>query len=352
MTTTQLKQAYQQAIDDGKIKSDENQLKALDLLQSIADQLNSNKKPSWFLRPLKIKGAYLYGAVGTGKTFLMDLFYGQVETDRKLRMHFYQFMQMVHEKLKDLEGKKNPLNILAKEMAKQVRLICFDEFFVVNIVDAMLLGNLFKALFAEGIVLVTTSNVIPDELYKDGLQRDLFLPAIAQLNQNTQVMRVDSGVDYRIGKADYDRAYFHPQDLEMKEHLLSRFKHHASSSVKFNQSIIIDDRPIETLYLADNAVWFDFSKICGVPRSQRDYMLLSKQYDFVFMSGLRPIQPHENDLITNFIKLIDVFYDTKTRLIILASVPIPMIYTAGLHAFEFDRTVSRLLEMQSKEYLA
>jgi cell division protein ZapE len=267
-------------------------------------------------------------------------------------MHFYKFMEMVQERLREVQGKKNPLKVVAKEIAEKARVICFDEFFVVNIVDAMILGNLFTELFAQGITLITTSNVIPNDLYKDGLQRESFMPAIDLLNKYCQLINVDSGIDYRVDKADYDRAYFYPQDLDMKEMLRSKFNSLAGSKVEIAKTVIIEERPVKALYVAEKAIWFDFQALCGIPRCQRDYLALSKQYDNVFMSGLRHIKRTEHDLINNFVKLVDVFYDASTNLIILSSVPIKEIYTEGEMAFEFQRTESRLLEMQSEGYLA
>ncbi|OGT30971.1 MAG: hypothetical protein A3E87_07830 [Gammaproteobacteria bacterium RIFCSPHIGHO2_12_FULL_35_23] len=341
--------AYEQAVASNKIKEDARQLAALNVLQEIYDGLI---KPSsfWFSKN-KVKGAYLYGAVGTGKTFLLDLFYNNLPIKKKMRSHFYQFMQTIHERLKFLQGQKNPLKLIAKELAKQATVICFDEFFVNNIVDAMLLGNLLQALYQQNITFIATSNALPDELYKGGLQRDRFIPAIDLIKVNNTVIQVDSGIDYRLGKADYDRAYFYPQDPEMWDLLFSKFKALALPPIEFAQKIVVDDRFIETTYQTCNAIWFDFNKLCGIPRSQTDYLILSKQFDYVFLSGVHHLLEYENDLISNFIKLIDVFYDISTKLIILASVPINDIYRQGRHQFEFERTKSRLFEMQSESYL-
>ncbi len=344
---------YQQAVDNGEINYDANQAKAVEVLQRVFVQVQQPAEKAWFGlgKSMPVKGAYLYGSVGTGKTFLMDLFYKNLPVKKKLRSHFYKFMEMIHAKLKPLQGKKNPLKIVAKQIAEQARVICFDEFFVVNIVDAMLLGNLLTALYDEGITLLATSNVVPDDLYKGGLQYEQFVPAIHLLDQHCEVVRVDSGIDYRKEQFDYDRAYFYPQDPEMKEMLLSRFKQLGGSKLSFKQTIAIDERPVKTEYLAKQAVWFTLPNLCGIPRSQRDYLWLSENYQTVFLSGLRCIEKHENDLISNFIKLVDVFYDVSTHLIILANVPIDDIYHGGRHEFAFERTKSRLLEMQTKGYL-
>lgn len=350
MTTT-LIDIYRKKIDAEEIHSDEKQQQAIVALQKIYDAL-VQRKNNWFSlkRPI-VEGVYLYGRVGTGKTFLMDLFYQTLPLSRKMRMHFHQFMRMVHEKLKIVEGQKNPLKILAKEMAKQVDVICFDEFLVVNIVDAMLLGNLLEALYAEGMTLLMTSNVYPDELYKDGLQRERFLPAIELIKKYNDIICVDSGIDYRQGKADYDRAYFYPQSTEMQEMLFSRFRELAGSPIEFQKNILINQRPIKTVYAAEKAVWFDFLILCSIPRSQLDYLVLAKEYPYVFLSNLRIVQHGESDLICNFINLIDVFYDARVKLYILADVPFEKLYTKGLETFAFQRTESRLAEMQSRSYL-
>lgn len=351
MTEVNLQKLYQAAVAANQIHYDENQWCAVLKLQQVFEELQTKEQHRhWFGKP-QIAGVYLYGNVGTGKTYLMDLFYQALPIEKKLRMHFHQFMKMVHDKLKLLQGKKNPLQILAKELAKQAHVICFDEFFVVNIVDAMLLGNLFQALYQEKITLLMTSNVFPDELYKDGLQRERFVPVIELIKKNNAVIKVDSGIDYRQGKADYDRAYFYPQSPETQELLLSRFRECAGGSIEIKSTITLNQRSVQTLYVGQQAIWFDFLKLCSIPRSQRDYLALSEKYPYVFLSNLRPIQKSENDLICNFINLIDVFYDAKIKLFILAQVPLNQIYAAGGEQFAFQRTESRLMEMQAQSYL-
>ena len=349
--STVLLDAYTQAVSQKKIHFDQKQWGTLQALQDIYDKfVLRDSKHYWFSKPF-IPGVYLYGHVGTGKTFLMDLFYNLLPTKRKMRMHFHVFMKMVHDKLKELEGHKNPLDLLASEMAKDVDVICFDEFFVENIVDAMLLGNLLQALYNQTITFLTTSNVYPDELYKNGLQRERFIPAIELLKKNNTLFNVDSGIDYRQEKFDYDRAYFHPESAEMEEILLSRFKELAHSPIEYQKMMTLNDRPIQTRYLGKEAVWFDFLSLCKIPRSQLDYLTLSKLYPYLFLSQLRPIQKNESDLIVNFINLIDVFYDAHIRLFICATVPMSDIYQEKAHEFAFERTKSRLIEMQSPDYL-
>jgi cell division protein ZapE len=351
--TVDLAVLYQQAVKRGDIRPDPAQKKAIATLQPICSALSKPHKTGWFSSKANlIKGAYLYGPVGTGKSFLMDLFFNALTLKEKKRLHFYQFMEMVHQSLKLLEGQKDPLKILAKQFSQQWRVICFDEFFVVNIVDAMLLATLLEAMYAENMVLISTSNVLPDALYPNGLQRDRFLPAIDLIKHYNHIVEVNNGEDYRIGMFDYDRAYVYPEAPENQDILLSRFKHHSQKPVSYQEIITIQDRPVQTLYLGNRVVWFDFEKICGIPRSQRDYLELSEQFDWVYISGIRHILKTENDLICNFIKLIDVLYDAHVKLVLSASVPMESIYTEGREFMAFDRTRSRLIEMQSKTYLA
>lgn len=354
MSNLTLMQLYQEAIDKKAIQKDNKQLFALEKLQPLFDTLQKPRSSGLlgFGKTAYVKGAYLYGPVGTGKTYIMDLFYNNLPIKNKMRMHFYRFMKMVHEQLNLLEGKKEPLKILAKSIAAKTRLICFDEFYVKNIVDAMLLGGLFQALYEQDVTFVMTSNVVPNELYKGGLQRDQFIPAIKLIEKNNAIIEVDNAIDYRLGKFDYDRAYYYPEDPDMKEMLLSRFKSLAGSAITYQKTLFIEDRHIATLYTAKKTVWFDFLALCGIPRSQLDYIALAESYPVIFMSGLRQIQKDENDLIVNFIRLIDVLYDANINLIISSKIPLEAIYTQGRYSFEFERAKSRLIEMQSKDYLS
>lgn len=344
---------YQQQVTSGAIHYDARQWLALQTLQQVFDQISKVPKRIWlFTKSESIKGVYLFGKVGTGKTFTLDLFYRLLPVQHKMRIHFHAFMQMVHDRLKILEGNKNPLKILAKEIANQAKVICLDEFIVENIVDAMILANLLKALYEQDIVLISTSNTHPDELYKNGIQRDRFIPAIELIKQHNHLIEVNSGIDYRLEKADYEHAYFYPQSSEHHEFLLERFKQvSGADSIQYFQKIILCDRPVDTLYTSPMAVWFDFLKICGVPRSTHDYLELSEKFRFIFIDNLRHIGAKENDLVANFINLVDVFYDKKTKLYISASVDLFNIYTEGRYEAPFQRTISRLQEMQGEEYL-
>jgi cell division protein ZapE len=352
MNQTALLSLYDQAVASGEIQYDAQQVIALKALQYVLNE-GSKSTTSWnpWATPSSVRGVYLYGEAGRGKTYLMDLFYGQLRAKKKMRIHFYRFMKMVHDQLKTLEGKKDPLKTLAKSIASQADVICFDEFFVENIVDAMLLGGLFEVLYDKGVTFVMTSNIKPSDLYKGGLQRERFLPAIHLIEKNNEVINVDNHIDYRLEHFDYDRAYYYPEDPEMKDILLSRFKMLETQPIQFNQTIHIEDRDIDTMYLGEKTAWFDFSKLCGIPRSQLDYIAMVARFSRVFISGLRHIDKIENDLITNFIRLVDIFYDAGIVLIISSKVPMEAIYTGGRHAFEFQRCKSRLVEMQTKEYL-
>ena len=301
-----------------------------------------------------VKGLYFWGGVGRGKTYLMDIFYDSLPFERKMRVHFHRFMRRVHRELKTLSQQKNPLSIVAERLAKETRVICFDEFFVSDITDAMILAGLFEGLFHRGVTLVATSNIIPDGLYKDGLQRARFLPAIALLNQHTEVVNVDGGTDYRLRCLEQAELYHTPLDAEADKSLQASFKNLVPdvNEIVQSTSINIEGRPIAARFLAEDVIWFDFAAICDGPRSQHDYIEIAKEFHAVLVSDIPIITVENEDLARRFINLVDEFYDRSVKLIISAAVPIPELYQGTRLAFEFDRTVSRLLEMQSHEYLA
>lgn len=354
--TTPAKQ-YQQDLKQNLIQADEHQARAVQVLQRVYNELSdvSGKKIFSFFRRRKfscnIKGAYFWGPVGTGKTYLMDLFYRCLKLP-KMRQHFHEFMQDIHDDLKKLEGQKNPLDIVAEDLAKKIKVLCFDEFVVTNIVDAMILGNLLKALFAQGICLMTTSNTEPNELYKGGLQRELFMPAIKLINENLEALEINNKVDYRLRKLTPEKAYFTPENAESTKALEQWFSHESQGDVKRNASIKIMRRQIDVKQVSDNVVWCEFDVLCSVPRSQRDYLAIAKQYHTVVLSGVHLIQSSHRDMARLFINLVDVLYNAQVRLIMSGSVVLDEIYLEGDLRAEFKRTHSRLVEMQSKEYLA
>lgn len=300
-----------------------------------------------------IRGLYFWGGVGRGKTYLMDNFFESLPFQEKMRMHFHRFMRRVHSELKQLDGEKNPLKKVADIISAEAKVICFDEFFVSDITDAMILGTLMSELFERGVVLVATSNIVPDGLYKDGLQRARFLPAIELLKKHTLVVNVDGGVDYRLRALAQAELYHYPLDQQADLSLQKSFRSLLSSpsEEKSNQVLIVEGRDIHSRYSAEGVVWFDFDAICDGPRSQNDYIELSKEFHSVFISNVPALGRANDDQARRFVNLVDEFYDRHVKLVLSADKPLAELYSDGKLNFEFQRTVSRLLEMQSHEYL-
>ncbi len=299
-------------------------------------------------------GLYFWGGVGRGKTYLMDNFYDSLPFENKMRTHFHRFMRRVHGELSSLDGEKNPLEIVAERLSKEAAVICFDEFFVSDITDAMILANLLDGLFSRGVSLVATSNIVPDGLYKDGLQRARFLPAIALLNKYTQVVNVDGGVDYRLRALEQAELYHYPLDADADKSLTASFESLLpdKNEIRRDVELNVEGRPIKARFEAEDVVWFDFMELCDGPRSQNDYIELAREYHAVLVSDVPELGGSKDDQARRFLNLVDEFYDRSVKLIISAEVPLQKIYAGGRLSFEYDRTVSRLLEMQSQEYLA
>lgn len=354
---------YQRDLAREGFVADAAQKLAITRLQHLYDQLVASDgevpAPSLLQRLLRrppapaqpIRGLYFWGGVGRGKTYLMDVFFESLPFERKLRAHFHRFMQRVHRDLKTLSGQKNPLDHIARNIASEARVICFDEFFVSDITDAMILGGLFEKLFGLGVTLVATSNIVPDELYKDGLQRARFLPAIAQLKQHCEVVNVDSGVDYRLRALEQAELYHYPLDAEADRSLMRSFESLAPEQWRAGQAIEIEGRAINSRYLADDVVWFDFRDICEGPRSQNDYIELARIFHAVVVSNVPQMNGARDDAARRFINMVDEFYDRNVKLVLSAEAPLETLYGGGRLEFEFQRTRSRLLEMQSHEYL-
>jgi len=297
-------------------------------------------------------GLYFWGGVGRGKTYLVDTFFDSLPFEEKMRVHFHRFMQRVHDDLRKYDGEKNPLTLVAANLASEIRVLCLDEFFVKDITDAMILAGLLGELFNNGVALVTTSNIVPDGLYENGLQRARFLPAIDLLKQYTEVVNVDSGVDYRLRALEQAEIFHYPLDSAANESLTKSFKSIALGEGKADVAIEINHRQMKTLRIHEDVVWFDFDELCDGPRSQNDYIELAKEFHTVFLSDVPQMKRDTDDQARRFINLVDEFYDRNVKLIISAEAGIPDLYLGGNLSFEFDRTVSRLLEMQSHEYLA
>jgi cell division protein ZapE len=346
---------YQEQINKGVIFSDAQQQNAMQHLQNVYDDLihevkQRSKVLSIFRNPQLVKGLYLWGSVGIGKTFMMDCFYQCLPFPNKMRMHFHQFVQRIHNALTQHQGEKDPLQIIAKEIAKDTIVLCFDELFVSDITDAMLLGRLFKALFERGVCLVATSNAAPDELYKNGLQREQFLPAIALIKKNTTVIHIPTAIDYRLRHLKEAGVFYTPLNDETYQKMEKSFSSLTDGLSIETTPIEIAGRLIQVKKRAGDIVWFDFNEICRVPRSQKDYLIIAKEYRTVFISDIPIINANEKDTICLLISLVDVFYDARVRLVISAAEPVDQIYSRGYMILEYTRTHSRLLEMQSVDY--
>ncbi|MGR2766237.1 cell division protein ZapE [Photobacterium ganghwense] len=298
------------------------------------------------------KGLYFWGGVGRGKTYLVDTFYDCLPTQRKMRVHFHRFMQRVHDELRTLEQQADPLQVVADRFKQEADLICFDEFFVSDITDAMLLGTLFEALFKRGITLVATSNIPPDELYRNGLQRARFLPAIALIKANCEVVNVDSGVDYRLRTLEQAEIYHAPLDAAAEQNMLRYFEQLSVAPRFSGKNIEINHRTLPTLHEAEGVVHFNFATLCQTARSQADYMELARLYHTVLLSEVKQMGEAESDAARRFIALVDEFYERNVKLIISAEVNWENLYQGQRLAFEYKRCCSRLVEMQSHDYLA
>ena len=353
---------YQQDLQDPEFEEDDAQRLAVDNLQRVYDQLVAQKIPParWWHRiglakpkpPVPIKGLYIWGGVGRGKTYLVDTFYDCLPFEEKRRVHFHRFMHRIHIERKALQCQADPLQTLGRRMASQIRVLCFDEFVVNDVADAVIFARLLKVMFEQGITLVATSNVEPKQLYQGGLQRDLFLPAIDLLYRHTDVFNLDSGIDYRLRFLDKAETYFYPIDLHSKQGMSFNFDHLAPDAGVENASIEIEGRDLNFIKRSDGVIWFDFSVLCDGPRSQNDYIELARVFHSILVSGVPSMDRLMEDQARRFINLVDVFYDHNVKLIVSAQASVDQIYAGTRLAFEFQRTVSRLIEMQSHEYLA
>jgi cell division protein ZapE len=343
------------ALDDGQLKVQS----ALRELGRAIEQAQPRRPPGFVGRLLgrrtsitPIRGLYIWGTVGRGKTMLMDRFYEQLDVPYKMRSHFHRFMYEVHGELKQLKNIESPLEEVAERLALKARVICFDEFFVNDIADAMILGTLFEALFRRGVTLVATSNVPPKNLYRDGLQRQRFLPAIAQLQTHTQVLELGAGVDYRLRVLEQAEIYHCPLDAEADTNLDMYFRAIAPDEARQDVPLALNDRQVSARALADGVVWFDFHAICGGPRSQDDYIELARCFQTVMVSGIPQFTRDNEDEARRFIALVDEFYDRNVKLIVSAASALDELYQGKKLEFEFQRTCSRMWEMQSHDFLA
>lgn len=347
---------YYQTLQERGYQTDDAQLAAIERLQVYFDDwvsfknARSSSLKKIFRRPDVPRGVYLWGGVGRGKSFLMDAFYVSVPVKRKTRLHFHEFMRGVHHELSEVRGQQDPLDEVARRIAKRYRLICFDEFHVSDVADAMILYRLLLKLFEYGTSFVMTSNYEPSTLYPDGLHRDRILPAIKLIQERMDILNVDIGVDYRRRALEQVRMYLTPITPDTNKELQSNFDR-LLDTAPLKPVLMVEHRELKAVALGGSIVWFDFATLCGGPRSQNDYLDLASRFHTVILSDVPRMAPRNASEARRFTWLIDVFYDHKVKLIISAECEAEELYTQGPMSNEFHRTVSRIMEMQSREYL-
>ena len=337
--------------------ADPDQLVAAMRLQHFYDQLVAFKAArrtrlrKLLVHPALPKGVWFWGGVGRGKTFLMDCFFAAVPYRRKRRVHFHAFMREIHERLQGVKHEQDPLARVAARVAHETRLMCFDEFHVSDIADAMILGRLMQALFDAGVIFCITSNYPPDGLYPNGLHRERLLPTIALLNDRLDVIKIDAGIDYRLRALEQSAVYWLPADGDAATLLMRTFARmaHGEGHVR---PIEVLGRTLPVVHRAPGIAWFEFDVLCGGPRSQNDYLDLAQRFHTLFLSGVPCMGPELANAARRFTWLVDICYDHRVKLVIAAAVPAEALYVAGPQATEFARTVSRLIEMRSRDYLA
>jgi cell division protein ZapE len=347
---------YVEALSSGHFMPDEEQAAAVHALDQVWQRLvqrhaASRKGFGRFRQGVAPTGVYMWGGVGRGKTWLMDQFFESIPFRRKMRMHFHHFMQRVHRELTDLQGQRDPLEQVADRIHQDAVVICFDEFFVSNVIDAMILSDLFAMLFERGITLVTTSNIMPDGLYKNGIHRDRFLPTIEMLKTFTTVLNVDAGIDYRLRVLKQANLYQTPLSDDAENWLARRFCALSQQHAVSEDPITVNHRQVNTRGHTEDLLWCDFDELCLKPRSAADFIELAKSYNTVLVGRVPVLDDNINEATRRFIYLVDEFYDRRVKLIVTAEQEILSLYSGTKLAFEIERTRSRLLEMQSDSYL-
>lgn len=358
-------QLYRRDLQEGTIAPDAAQLRAIEALERRFQDLSSRQgAPASLLQRMRrlfardidplqrMPGLYLWGGVGRGKTYLMDLFFHALPGESKLRMHFHRFMQMVHKRLREAQGQRDPLTLVAQRLAAEVDVVCFDEFFVSDIGDAMILANLLEALFARGVMLVATSNIEPGLLYERGLQRQRFLPAIDLIRRHTEVMNMDGGVDYRLRSLDKAMVYLWPSDEVRGAALAALFDDLTRGlHVEVLKPLEIEGRLLLARRWAEGIAWFDFATLCRGARGAADYIELARQFHTVFIDDVPCFAEQADDEARRFITLVDEFYDHGVKLVLTAACELDLLYAGENLRIPFRRTVSRLTEMQTRGYL-
>lgn len=342
--------AYEKAVASKDITDDFAQRQAIQSFQQVADGLALPRGPWYKGWPIPlIRGLYLHGPVGVGKTYLADLFFQHVEEPRKSRFHFHHFMQQIDAQLRRLQGQKDPLRKMAVDVAKNTRLLCFDEFMVYDVADAMILAELLRALFKQNVVLVATSNCAPDDLYPNGPLRERFLPAIELIKQHCQIVSLPKHADYRLGRSPLKQAYLHPLNNAAERELTKQFKAIGGTIVEA-QNLLVQNRSIPCIKCSERAVWFRFDVICNLPRSQLDYLEIAERFDTVFVSDIPKLSDKDTVRVILFINFIDVMYDRGIQVFFSAATAVTELYLEGEKLSTFQRTLSRLEEMQSEDY--
>lgn len=344
---------YERDLARDDFSHDAAQAQAVEALQAVYEQLIATPPRPWFRRQrwTPVRGLYLWGGVGRGKTYLMDSFFESLPFAAKLRTHFHRFMLDIHERRRRYPEERDPLKLVAEEVASEVRVLCFDEFFVSDIADAMMLGRLFENLFRLGVVLIATSNIPVERLYENGLQRANFLPFIDILKRNVRVLNVDGGIDYRLRTLTHADLYRQPCD-EAAERDLQRWFAAIAHGCGAAQDLRIHDRLIRARRELDGVIWFDFDELCEGPRSAADYIEIGRTHHTVLVSRIPQLTILHEDAARRFVTLVDELYDRGVKLLLAAAVPVERLYVGEKSRFEFQRTLSRLTEMQSQEYLA
>ncbi len=353
---------YRSALHKSGFSPDEAQQSVLEKLARLNDSLVTHPTPKrglkQFLSKLRghkiapVKGIYLWGGVGRGKTHFLDLFYDCLPFDEKLRLHFHRFMQLVHDQLKGLRHVEHPLDIVARHTAAKARVLCLDEMHISDITDAMLVYGLLRGLFDRGVTLVTTSNIHPDDLYKDGLQRASFLPAIDLIKHYNEVILLEGNVDYRLRTLERAEIYHTPLDEAADSCLEKNFHDLAGIERAKVNFIIVNNREIPVVRWTEGIVWLTFETLCNTPRSPSDYIEIARYFHTVLIGGIPQLNKYSEDQALRFVNMVDEFYDRNVKLIVSAEVEPEELYVGYRLKFEFQRTASRLREMQSHDYLA
>lgn len=355
-------QRYQSDLQKRRIKTDDKQWQAVQCTQRVYTELNlaERNKDNFFTslfrnKKTPVRGLYLCGGTGRGKTYLVDSFYECLPGDKKHRVHFHRFMLEIHQKLKDLPRSPNPLDIIATQLADKLNVLCLDEFHVHDIADAMLLAGLLKPMFEKGITLVATSNISINDLYKNGLQRERFMYAIELLEQYTEEFDLGDGTDYRFNILDKSEHYYvidENKTKEMGDDFLSyKFIELAPCPAKNDRTIVINNREINYISSADDVIWFDFYELCHTNRSAHDYIEITQRYHTILISNVSVFKEKDDAAAKRFIHLIDAVYDHNVKLLVTANAAANKLYHGERMAFAFDRTISRLNEMGSEQYL-